>query len=107
MLVELARGRLGVKHAALVQALTGRFDDHHAELARMLGDQIDTLGGQIDQLTARIEQTITAIPAAQPQHQQPAPAAMPQQPSTLGLSRRSQCLVTPPATASTPKPASC
>jgi transposase len=37
MLAELARGRLRVKHAALVQALTGRFDDHHAELARMLG----------------------------------------------------------------------
>src|SRR5215213_4701336 len=32
---------------------------------------------------------------------------MPQQPSTLGLSRRSPCLVTPTATASTPKPASC
>ena len=52
LLAELARGRLRVKHAALVQALTGRFDDHHAELARMLGDQIDALGGHIDQLTA-------------------------------------------------------
>jgi transposase len=30
LLAELARGRLRVKHAALVQALTGRFDDHHA-----------------------------------------------------------------------------
>jgi transposase len=70
VLAELARGRLRVKHAALVEALTGRFDDHHAELARMLLDQIDTLSGQIDQLTARIEQTITAIPAAQ----RPAPA---------------------------------
>jgi len=66
MLAELARGRLRVKHAALVQALTGRFDDHHAELARMLLDQIDALSGQIDQLTSRIEQTIVAIPAAQP-----------------------------------------
>jgi transposase len=66
MLAELARGRLRVKHAALVQALTGRFDDHHAELARMLLDQIDALSGQIDQLTSRIEQTIAAIPAAQP-----------------------------------------
>jgi transposase len=45
-----------------VQALTGRFDDHHAALARMLLDQIDALSGQIDQLTALIEQTITAIP---------------------------------------------
>jgi transposase len=66
MLAELARGRLRVKHAALVQALTGRFDDHHAELARMLLNQIDALSGQIDQLTSRIEQTIVAIPAAQP-----------------------------------------
>jgi transposase len=66
VLAELARGRLRVKHAALVQALTGRFDDHHAELARMLLDQIDALGGQIDQLTSRTEQTIAAIPAAQP-----------------------------------------
>jgi transposase len=65
-LAELARGRLRVKHAALVQALTGRFDDHHAALARMLLDQIDALSGQIDQLTALIEQAITAIPAATP-----------------------------------------
>jgi transposase len=61
VLAELARGRLGVKHTALVQALTGRFDDHHAVLARMLLDQIDALSGQIDQLTALIEQTIAAI----------------------------------------------
>jgi transposase len=73
LLAELARGRLRVKHAALVQALTGRFDDHHAELARMLLDQIDALSGQIDQLTSRIEETIAAIPAATP----PAPAPGP------------------------------
>jgi transposase len=66
VLAELARGRLRVKHAALVQALTGRFDNHHAELARMLLDQIDALSGQIDQLTVLIEQTIAAIPAAKP-----------------------------------------
>jgi transposase len=66
VLAELARGRLRVKHAALVEALTGRFDDHHAELARMLLDQIDALSGQIDQLTSRIEQAIAAIPAAHP-----------------------------------------
>jgi transposase len=33
VLAGLARGRMRVKHAALVEALTGRFDDHHAELA--------------------------------------------------------------------------
>jgi transposase len=53
------------KRAALVQALTGRFDDHHAELARMLLDHYDALTAQIDRLTARIQQLIAAIPAAQ------------------------------------------
>ena len=34
------------KHAALVQALTGRFDDHQAELARMpLAEEGIGLGG--------------------------------------------------------------
>ena len=55
MLADLARGRMRAKHAALVEALTGRFDDHHAELARMLLDQIDALAAQIDSLTARID----------------------------------------------------
>jgi transposase len=66
VLAELARGRLRVKHAALVEALTGQFCDHHGVIARMLLDQIDALSGQIDQLTARIEQTIAQTPAAQP-----------------------------------------
>jgi transposase len=66
VLAELARGRLRVKHAALVEALTGQFSDHHAFVARLLLDQIDTLGGQIERLTTKIEQTIAAIPAANP-----------------------------------------
>ncbi|WP_201408495.1 hypothetical protein [Mycobacterium paraintracellulare] len=37
-----------VKHDALVEALAGRFDDRHAELARMLLDQIDTLSARIE-----------------------------------------------------------
>jgi transposase len=65
VLASLAKGRMRVKHAALVEALTGRFDDHHAELARMLLDQYDALTAQVDRLTARIEQLIAAIPAAQ------------------------------------------
>jgi transposase len=65
VLAGLARGRMRAKHAALVQALTGRFDDHHAELARILLDQIDALTAQIGALTTRIEELITAIPAAQ------------------------------------------
>ena len=55
-----------VKRAALTDALTGQFDDHHAELARILLDQIDTLTGQIDHLTLLIDQLIAAIPNAQP-----------------------------------------
>jgi transposase len=49
----------------MVEALTGRFDEHHAELARMLLDQIDALTAQISRLSARIEELIAAIPAAQ------------------------------------------
>jgi transposase len=42
-------------------ALDGRFDDHHAELARMLG-RIDALSTQIDTLTMRIEELIAELP---------------------------------------------
>ena len=66
VLAGLARGRMKTKHSALLAALDGRFDDHHAELARMLLDQIDALTAQIDTLTARIEQLLAAMPEAQP-----------------------------------------
>ena len=65
VLAGLAKGRMRSKHAALVEALTGQFDDHHAELARVLLDQIDTLSAQITKLTARIQELLVAIPAAQ------------------------------------------
>ena len=65
VLAGLARGRMRAKHDRLVQALTGKFDDHHAELARMLLDQVDALSAQIGKLTTRIEELIAAIPAAQ------------------------------------------
>ena len=65
MLAGLARGRMRAKHDRLVEALTGQFDDHHAELARMLLDQIDALTAQIATLTTRIGELIAAIPAAQ------------------------------------------
>jgi transposase len=65
VLASLARGRMKAKRDRLVEALTGKFDDHHAELARMLLDQIDALTAQIGTLTTRIEELIAAIPAAQ------------------------------------------
>ena len=49
----------------MVDALTGRFDEHHADLARMPLDQIDALTAQIGTLTARIDALIAAMPAAQ------------------------------------------
>lgn len=65
-LADLARGRLKAKHSALIAALDGRFEAHHAELTRLLLDQIDGLTAQIARLTSRIEALINAIepPAA-------------------------------------------
>ncbi len=64
VLAVLAKGLLRKKHDQLVEALTGRFDDHHAELAQLLLDQIDGLSANIDALTHRIDQLIAEIPAA-------------------------------------------
>jgi transposase len=63
-LAELARGRMKAKRSELISALDGRFDDHHAELARMLLGQIDALSTQIDTLTARIKESIAELPDA-------------------------------------------
>ncbi len=64
VLAELALGKMRKKTAALKDALTGRFDAHHGELARMLLGQIDALSADIDTLTARVEELVAAIPAA-------------------------------------------
>jgi transposase len=64
VLADLARGKMKAKRAALIEALTGRFDEHHAELARMLLDQIDQLNAQIARLTDRIGELIGVMPAA-------------------------------------------
>ncbi len=64
VLAGLAIGKMKAKRAALIEALTGRFDQHHAELARMLLDQIDALTAHIGTLDSRIEDLIAAIPAA-------------------------------------------
>ena len=67
-LADLARGPLRSKNAALVEALTGRFDAHHGELARILLDQIDHLGAEIAQLTERIATLLDQIdPPGPPQ----------------------------------------
>jgi transposase len=70
-LAELARGRMRVKIPALIQALTGQFEDHHAYLISLLLDNHDRLTAQIEQLTARIEEAIAEIdptPPPDPDH---------------------------------------
>ena len=96
VLAELARGRMRGKRAALVEALTGRFDDHHAELARMLLDHIDALGIQIDRLTSRIQELIGAIPAAQPPGDGAGPSGAGTTAATTGTQDTDQPLTTTP-----------
>lgn len=64
-LAAMARGRMRVKQAALIEALTGRFDEHHAELLSILLDQVDALSVRIEGLDLRIAEMIAQIPAAQ------------------------------------------
>jgi transposase len=61
-LAELARGKMKAKRSELITALDGRFDEHHAELARLLLGQIDALATQIDALSVRLEELIAALP---------------------------------------------
>ena len=63
-LAAMAKGRMQAKRAALVEAFTGRFDEHHAELLRILLDQIDAVNGKIETLNQRIAELIAQIPAA-------------------------------------------
>jgi transposase len=53
-LADLALGRLRSKNAALIDALTGRFSEHHAFLCQVLLDQIDHLDVAIARLDERI-----------------------------------------------------
>ena len=62
VLTELALGKLRKKTVALREALTGRFDAHHAELARMLLDQVDALSEKIDRITARVNELVEQLP---------------------------------------------
>src|SRR5262249_41594390 len=64
-LADLAIGKARARRKELAEALEGRFEDHHAELARMLLDQIDALTRQIDQISDRVSELVAQIPAAQ------------------------------------------
>ena len=55
VLADLAKRRLRSKIPALTEALTGRFNEHHAFLARVHLDLIDQHTAAIEEITARIE----------------------------------------------------
>ncbi|WP_204009955.1 IS110 family transposase [Virgisporangium aurantiacum] len=58
-LADLAKRRMRVKIPQLVEALTGRFGDHHAFLARAMLNRIDAANATINDLSSRIEAECT------------------------------------------------
>ena len=54
VMAEMARGRMRPKIPALVQALTGKFGEHHSFLCRMHLTRIDELSASIEVPSARI-----------------------------------------------------
>jgi transposase len=65
-LADLARGKMRSKRGALAAALTGRFDAHHAVMARVLLNQIDALTAEIAGLDEHINGQLAAITTALP-----------------------------------------
>jgi transposase len=68
-LADLARGRMKAKRAALIEALTRRFDDHHAELARILLGQI---GGRLVKRRGKLKALLATAPHSAGHHLAPA-----------------------------------
>ncbi len=64
VLAGLARGRMRARLDALEQALDGQFEDCHAQLARLLLDQADSLDKQVARLDMLISEQLASIPAA-------------------------------------------
>jgi len=58
VLAEMARTRMRAKIPQLVEAFTGQFDDHHAFLAHMICDHIDTISRMVAELNTRIDSEI-------------------------------------------------
>jgi transposase len=64
VLAGLAQGTLRSRIPALVDALTGRFKEHHAFMARLHLDQIDAQSRIVGALTNRIEEAMAPFRAA-------------------------------------------
>ena len=58
VLAALARGKLKPKIPELVEALTGRFGEHHTLLTRLYLKQIDVHTAMVEELTAKIEESM-------------------------------------------------
>lgn len=58
VLADLAKSGMRKKIPALTEALTGRFSEHHAFMARLYLDRIDAHAADIARLDARIEEAI-------------------------------------------------
>lgn len=70
-LAGLARGRMRAKIPNLEQALTGRFEDHHAYLIKTLLELHDQLDSKVAELDAKITAAIAAVdptPPPDPDH---------------------------------------
>jgi transposase len=63
VLAEHARARMRTKIPVLVEALTGRFDEHHAFLCATMLAHIDTLDATINTITAHIEAQVQPFQA--------------------------------------------
>ena len=63
VLANLARGRMRSKKPELVEALVGRFGEHHAFMTRLHLNTIDMLAERIHELDARIEASIAPFRA--------------------------------------------
>ena len=64
VLAELARGRLRAKTDRLVEALTGRFTDHHAFLLDRMLHRIDGITADIATVQERIDAQIAPFAQA-------------------------------------------
>ncbi|MFD5514084.1 hypothetical protein ACFWIB_41290 [Streptomyces sp. NPDC127051] len=64
-LADLAHGTVKASHTTLAEALTGRFEEHHAFMCRMLLGTADHLIVQIDRLTARITVRLSELSTTQ------------------------------------------
>jgi transposase len=64
VLADLAKARMRPKIPQLVQALTGRFNDHHAFMARLFLDRIDAHTKDLQRVDARLEELMASFQGA-------------------------------------------